>query len=230
MNPILRIAICVLGLAAAGSPSLAAELAKPFREGQHYTVLTRPQPSQAAAGKVEVMEVFSYGCPGCNLALPSMERLQTALPRNAQMVYVHASWNKAESWPMFQRAYATAQALGIADSSHTAMFNAVWGAGAPLAVLDTRTNRLKSPQPSIEDVARFHAKRKACTEAQFLAASRSFAVENRMRLFDSLVKGYQVPSTPCVIVGGRYRVEMAALKSDEELIALVRMLIQKVAA
>jgi thiol:disulfide interchange protein DsbA len=230
MTHILRIAICFLGLLSASTATLAAAPAAQFREGKHYTVLKRPQPSQAEPGKVEVMEVFSYGCPACNRVLPSMERLQASLPRNAQMVFVHASWNKAESWPMFQRAYATAKSLGIADANHAAMFNAVWGPNAPLAVVDSRTRQLKPRQPTIEDVAKFYASRKVCTEAQFLAAARSFAVETRIRKFESLVKGYDVGGTPCVIVGGHYRVELEALKSDDELDALVRMLVQKSAA
>jgi thiol:disulfide interchange protein DsbA len=230
MNRMLRRVASVLALSAVAVAGLSGEPAGQFREGTHYTVLNRPQPSQVAAGKVEVTEVFSYGCPGCNQFQSTIERLRAALPRNAEMVFVHASWNKAESWPVFQRAYATAQVLGIAEKSHAAMFNAIWGANAPLAVIDPKTGRLKPRQPTIEDVARFHAGRKDSTEEQFLAASRSFAVDTRVRLFETLVKGYAVPSTPCVIVAGRYRIEMDSVKTADELIALVRMLVQKAAA
>jgi thiol:disulfide interchange protein DsbA len=229
MNRLLRLAACVFVLSAAGGASWSGEPASPFREGTHYSVLRLAQPSQVAAGKIEVTEVFSFGCPACNQFQSAMERLRQALPRNAEIVFVHASWNKAESWPLFQRAFATAQVLGIADKSHAAMFNAIWGVNGPLAVVDSRTGKLKARQPTIEDVARFHAGRKDCTEEQFLTASRSFAVDTRLRLFETLIKGYAVDGTPTLIVGGRYRVEIGSTKSTDELIALVRMLVQKAA-
>jgi thiol:disulfide interchange protein DsbA len=229
MIRLLRLAACVFALSAVGGAGWSGEPASPFREGTHYSVLSIPQPSQVAAGKIEVTEVFSYGCPACNQFQSTMDRLRQALPRNAEIVFVHASWNKAESWPLFQRAFATAQVLRIADRSHAAMFNAIWGANALLAVVDPKTGKLKSRQPTIEDVARFHAGRKDSTEEQFLTASRSFAVDTRIRLFETLIMGYAVGGTPSLIVGGRYRVEMASVKSTDELIALVRMLVQKAA-
>lgn len=217
-------------LCAVAGTAWCADNAPAFREGTNYVVLPVKQPSQAAPGKVDVTEVFSYGCPACNQFQPMMAKLKAALPRNAQLALVHASWNKSESWPLFQRAFITAQVLGIAEQSHEAMFAAVWGENGPLAVADLKTGRLKQRQPTIEDVARFHASRHDCTEEQFINASKSFAVDTRMRQFDALIKGYMAPSTPCVVVGGTYRIEMSSLKSMDEFVALVRYLVQKAAA
>ena len=81
------------------------------------------------------MEVFSYGCPACNSFLPTMKKLKASLPANAQLVYLPASWNKAENWPLFQRAYLTAQSLGVAEKAHDEMFKAIWTTGE-LGVLE----------------------------------------------------------------------------------------------
>jgi protein dithiol oxidoreductase (disulfide-forming) len=229
MSRTLRSVAFAFAICALAGAAWSADSASGFLEGRNYAVLPVKQPTQAAPGKVEVTEVFSYGCPACNQFQPMMARLKAALPKNAQLVYVHASWNKSESWPLFQRAFVTAQVLGIAEQSHEAMFAAVWGENGPLAVADVRTGRLKPRQPTIEDVARFHASRHECTEQQFIAASRSFAVDTRMRQYDTLIKGYMVPSTPCVVVGGIYRIEMTSLKTADEFIALVRYLVQKAA-
>ena len=99
------------------------------------------------------MEVFSYGCPACNQFLPTMKKLKAALPANAQLVYLPASWNKAENWPLFQRAYLTAQSLGVAEKAHDAMFQAIWTTGE-LGITETVSGRLKTKLPSIEDTAR----------------------------------------------------------------------------
>src|SRR5215831_2635267 len=75
-----------------------------WSEGTHYVRLVPPQQTTVPAGKVEVMEVFSYACPACNAFQPVMEKLRHALPPNAQLVLLPASFNNtAEDWPMFQR-------------------------------------------------------------------------------------------------------------------------------
>lgn len=227
MKYTLRSAWLAISLLAAGGLAWSAQGAQQFREGRHYATLPVQQVTQVAPGKVEVAEVFSYGCPGCNQFLPTLARIKAALPKHAELAYVPASWIEAESWPLFQRAYLAAKALGIAEQSHEAMFAAVWGPNGPLAVVDTRTGRLKARQPTIQDVARFHAGRGYCTEAEFLAAARSFTVESRMRQSDELIKKYMASSTPCLVIGGRYRIEMNSIKSEDELIALVRFLVQK---
>src|SRR3954469_451212 len=81
--------------------------AQAWSPGVHYAVIPT-QRSNVAPGKVEVMEVFSYGCPACNSFRPVMKKIKAALPPNAQLTYLPASWNTSENWPMFQRAYLTA--------------------------------------------------------------------------------------------------------------------------
>jgi len=230
MSRKLHSVFLALSLVVATGAAWSAQDSPQFREGQHYVTLAVKQATQVAPGKVEVAEVFSYGCPACNQFQPTMARLKAALPKNAELAFVHASWLESESWPLFQRAFLAAQALGIAEKSHEAMFAAVWGKNGPLAVVDARTNGLKMPKPTIEDVARFHAARGDCTEAEFLAAARSFTVETRMKQSDALIKRYAAPSTPCLVVGGCYRIEMDSLNSEAELLALVRYLVQKAAA
>ena len=196
-------------------------------EGRHYTVLRPAVPSSAPAGKIEVTEVFSYGCPACFQFQSMMDKIKAGLPANAQLAYVHASWNSSESWPLFQRAFITAQALGIADKSHGAMFTAIWGPDGPLAVVDTQNQRLKSRQPTIEDVARFYAARGGVTAEQFVQAAKSFSVETRMKQSDALVKAFLVEGTPTLVVAGKYRVNNSMLSGANDFVDLVRFLVQK---
>src|SRR5919108_5761311 len=93
--------------------------------GRHYVVIPT-QRTMVPAGKVEVLEVFSYGCPACYSYQATMSRIKAGIPKNAQVAYLPASWHAEENWPIYQRAYLTAQALGVADKAHDAMFEAVW--------------------------------------------------------------------------------------------------------
>jgi protein dithiol oxidoreductase (disulfide-forming) len=195
-------------------------------EGTNYVVLVPAQPTTVPAGKVEVMEVFSYACPFCNQFQPVIHELERSLPPDAQMVFLPAAFNAAEDWPMFQRAYFAAQALGIAARTHQAMYDAVWKTGE-LATIDPETNRLRRPAPTIEDAAHCYARLTGISPQKFLAAARSFGVAMKMREADQQVMAMQIPGTPCIVVDGKYRIVMDSLASPDDVIPLVRYLVEK---
>jgi thiol:disulfide interchange protein DsbA len=217
-------ALLVLGTLLAAGPEALAQTK--WVAGEHYSVLPQAQRTQVPAGKVEVMEVFSYGCPACNHFQPTIKKLKAALPPNAQMVYLPASWNKAESWPMFQRAYLTALSMGIADKSHDAMYEAIWTSGE-LGVTDLKTGRLRTKQPTIEDAARFYQRVAGVKAADFVAASKSFGVDLKARQADSQIIAMQVSGTPTLVVNGKYRLNNEHRMTAEETIELVKFLIAK---
>ncbi len=214
----------VLGLVLAFVLTSPAFAAGNWIEGRNYSLLTPVQRTSVPAGKVEVMEVFSYGCPFCSRFQPFVETLKQQLPANAQMVFLPASFSPQEAWPMFQRAYFAAQALGIADKTHQAMYDAVWKTGE-LAISDPVTHRLKKPLPSIEDAAKCYGRLTGVKPKAFLAAAKSFGVEAKMRAADAQVKQMEVPGTPCIVVNGKYRVNLDSLGSTGELVDLVKYLI-----
>jgi thiol:disulfide interchange protein DsbA len=214
--------LAVLALASV-SDGYASET---WLEGRNYEVLVPAQSTSVSSGKVEVMEVFSYGCPACNGFQPTMERLTHSLPPNAQVVLLPASFNTSEDWPMFQRAYFAAQSLGIAERAHQAMFDAVWKTGE-LAVSDPQTHRLRSPQPSLQDAARCYARISGVKPEAFLAAAQSFSVDMKMRSADTQIIAMQVPGTPCIVINGKYRVNLESVRSGDELIDLVKFLVAK---
>jgi protein dithiol oxidoreductase (disulfide-forming) len=222
MTRIVAALLCLLALAL----PLAADAA-PWTEGKEYIRLTPPQQTTVPAGKIEVMEVFSYGCPACNAYQPVMTKLRLALPPNAQLVYLPAAFNAAEDWPMFQRAFFAAQMLGIGERAHQAMYDAVWKTGE-LQTIVPGTAQLKRPQPTIEDAARLYERVAGVKSGDFVAMAKSFAVDSKMRAADTQITAMQVPSTPCLIVNGKYRVNRDALgPSTDQLIELVKFLIAK---
>lgn len=197
-------------------------------EGTNYVVLSQPQPTAVPAGKIEVMEVFSYACPFCNKYQPTMDQLERSLPPNAQMVFLPAAFKPEEDWPMFQQAYFAAESLGIANRTHQAMFDAVWKTGQ-LAIVKPGTERLKSRLPTLEDAARYYSRLTGVSTEKFIAAARSFGVMMQVREANAQIMSMQVPGTPCLIVDGKYRVRMDSMRAPE-VIGLVRYLVAKAAA
>src|SRR3546814_15632561 len=85
------------------------------------------------------------------------ERIARSLPPNAVMNYLAASFRPDENWPMYQRAFYTAQALDLVGKTHDAMFDATWKTGE-LSTYNLKASGLKpqSAWPTIEDVAKFY--------------------------------------------------------------------------
>jgi protein dithiol oxidoreductase (disulfide-forming) len=219
-------AIALISLLATLFISQSAMAQLRWVEGTHYTTITPATSYEAPPGKIEVTEVFSYGCPACNGALPGMNALKTKLPSDVVMNYVHASFIPTEAWPMFQQAYITAKALGISEATHDMMFTAIWKTSEiPLA--DLATGRVKQPLPTIEDAARFYSRHTAVKEAQFLEMAKSFGVATQIKRADELVKVWKVPSTPSLVVNGRYLVNMQAAGSWDNVFEVVNFLVSQ---
>ena len=208
----------------AGTPLAAS--AQQWVEGKHYFLVQPAQRTQTPAGKIEVAEAFSYGCPACARFHPIAEQIKASLPANAQLVYVPASFNVAESWPLFQRAFLTAQALGVLEKTHSAMLDAVWKTGE-LAVVDQKTGKLKQPQPTLEQVAAFYQRTAGIPQQQFLNTAKSFSVEGAIKRADAWIRACRVDQTPTFVVNGKYRLHAGSAGGVQQLLDLIDWLVAK---
>ncbi|HSE12506.1 MAG TPA: thiol:disulfide interchange protein DsbA/DsbL [Rudaea sp.] len=223
----MRVSAVLLGLVFAGSAVAAPAPAvpSPYVAGTDYFLIDPPQRS-GVDDKIEVTEVFSYGCPACNFAYPYFEKIRKGLPSNAVMTYVPASFKPNEDWPMFQRAYLAAQVLGIADKAHAAMFDAIWK-DKTLAIMNPDGRTIKSPLPTIEDAAQFYAKFGVKPE-DFVATANSFAINTKMKQADAYVHNTGVDSTPTIVVAGKYRLTFQSAGGDwDRMGQLINYLVRK---
>lgn len=202
----------------------ASSYAPSYAQGTNYFLIQPALPTSVAPGKVEVTEVFSYACPACNRFYPIIDKLRAALPGNAELAYVPAAFNAPEDWPMFQRAYYTAQALGVDKRTHDQMFDAVWKTGE-LAVIDPGTQRIKSPAPTLQDAAKFYERVAGVKPETFLSTANSFGVDTKTRQADQYIKFAQVDQTPTIIVNGKYRVTVSSAGGDDKIVDLVLWLV-----
>jgi thiol:disulfide interchange protein DsbA len=206
--------------------SAVSEGAQVWTEGVNYFLIQPPRPAAVTPGKVEVTEVFSYACPACNIFQPTMHKLKQALPANAVLDYLPAAFNTAEDWPMFQLAYITAQVLGVEQQAHDAMFDAVWK-GGDLSITDPSTRALKSRMPTIEDAAKFYNQRAGIPVDKFVAISKSFSADLKVRTDQDLIMAYKVDRTPTLIVNGKYRLYVESAGGADQVIELVKYLVAK---
>jgi thiol:disulfide interchange protein DsbA len=202
---------------------LAAQAQLRWQEGQHYKVLPQTVPT-SVPGKIEVAEVFSYGCIHCFRAKDQIRQLAAELPPDAVMTYVHASFNPGEAWPMFQRAFCTAQVLGVAAAAHEQMFVSIWETGE-FPLRDPKTGGIRRPLPTIEDAAVFYQKYAGVNPATFLELAKSKQIDDAVKQADMLVEAYRISGTPSLIVNGRYLVMNENLGSWAEVRQMVKFLV-----
>ena len=198
-------------------------------EGKNYFRIDPAQPT-SHPGKIEVTEVFSYACPACNQFHATVDQIAKSLPANAVMTYLPAAFRPDENWPVYQRAFYAAQALGVVDKTYDAMFDAVWKSGE-LATYDLQAGKLKPHDawPKIEDIAKFYAKY-GVDPKEFVAVANSFAVNTKMKRADELVKAYGVDGTPSMIVDGKYRYGPISAGGYPQTVELTQWLVAKEAA
>ncbi len=218
-----RVSALLFGLAFAALAHAAGDA--PFEAGKNWFAIEPAQPTHTG-DKAEVVEVFSYACPACNMFQPTMDKLKAVLPANAELIYLPASFRPDEDWPVFQRAYYTAQALGITDKTHQATFDAVWKDDGTLHIADPKTHRPVSPLPGIDDVAKLYATFGVKAE-DVVATANSFAINTKMKQADAQLKAYGVDSTPSLIVNGKYRLTAQSAGGVDKVVPLVKFLLEK---
>lgn len=221
--------------ATAPAASAPAAPAQPFVdngkwvEGKNYFRIEPAQPT-AHPGKIEVTEAFSYGCPACNAFYPTVDQIAKSLPANAVMNYLPVAFRPDENWPVYQRAFFAAQALGVQEKSHDAMFDATWKTGET-ATYDLNAGRPKpqSAWPTIEDMAKFYAKF-GVDPKEFVAVANSFTVNTKMKQADEMVKAYGVDGTPTLVINGKYRFTPTSAGGYAQSVELTKWLVAKEAA
>jgi len=219
----------------AQSPAAPSAPAEPFVdngkwvEGKNYFTIEPAQPT-GIPDKIVVTEVFSYACPACNAFHTTADQLAQSLPSNAVMTYLPVSFRPDENFPLFQRAYFAAKALGVADKTYDAMFDAVWKTGE-LASDDLTTGQPKpqSAWPTIDNIAKFYAKY-GVDPKEFVAVANSFSVNTQMKRADDMQKAYGVEGTPTMIVNGKYRFTPGDAGGYSQTIELTKWLVAKEAA
>lgn len=178
-------------------------------EGRDYTVLAKPQPT-VAAGKVEVIEFFSYACIHCYNLDPALEAWRKKLPANVEFRREQIVWNK----PMegLARLYATFNATKTLEKLHQPAFEAVMKKSINLAEED----KLRQWLPS-----------QGVNAGSFMQTYKSFGVNAQVARASKMTRDYAVQGTPAIVVGGKY---MAQPAEPARLLQVVNELVAKVAS
>ena len=200
---------CLVAFAwVAVAPHAAAQSAGIGIEGK-YEVLQPPQLTETG-DKIEVVDVFWYGCPYCYTLLPVMEAYDKVKPDYVEIRRLPAIFR--ESWVAHARAYYTASLLGVTDKTHRPLFEEI--------------HEHRKPTDHKEALAAFF-ERNGVERSAFEQTYDSFAVESLVRKSILMQQRYGVTGTPSVIVNGKYRITGRLAGGYDNVIAVVMALVDK---
>jgi thiol:disulfide interchange protein DsbA len=180
-------------LAAASAGTLAAlplgvqAQGKPPVEGKDYLLLSKPAPSEAPAGQIEVVEFFWYSCPHCNEFEPQLEAWAAKAPKDVSLRRVPVSF-RPDFEPQ-QRLYYVLEALGKMAALHKKVFYAI---------------HVEKQTLNTADLVTAWAQKQGIDKAKFTELYNSFPVNMKARKATQLQEAFIVDGVPALGVDGRY--------------------------
>lgn len=183
-----------------------AETAPPPVAGTDYVEIPGGQPFEPLNGKIEIVEAFGYTCPHCANFQPLVNAWKEQLPSDVRFTYVAAPFGGY--WIPYAKAYYTAEALGLLDRTHDAVFQAI----------HLERTLPVQPLPSDEQIAAFYA-RYGADPKQFAETMSSFAINAKLNRARQFLQRAGVEGTPTLVINGKYRVTGRTLEDTMRIAA-----------
>jgi len=192
------------------SPTLL--LAEQYSEGIEYTAYKKPFPV-TTGDKIEVREVFWYGCPHCfTLDAPLNKWRKEGIPADAEFIRMPAIFR--DSWMVHARAYYAFDSLDQTEELHHALMDAM---------------HVKKQRLVTEDQIADFVSTQGIDRKKFVDAYNSFSVDALSRQAKIMTGRYAIKGVPSVVVDGRYLVTTTTAGGTEELFKVVNYLVQQAA-
>jgi thiol:disulfide interchange protein DsbA len=201
----------IRGLLAALSFALMATtaLAAGYTEGKEYKALANPQPT-SSGDKIEIVELFWYGCPHCYRLEPDMEPWLANKPDDVEFVRMPAI--VGPPWELLAKAYYTAEFLGVMDTMHPALFD-----------------YLHKDKKKIVNEAELQAFfiEQGVSREDFKNTYMSFAVAMKVNNARLMTQRYGITGVPTIIVNGKYNTSGSLAGSNENIIKVMDYLVKQ---
>ena len=183
--------------------------AEEYVQGRHYQILDNPTITRNPS-KVEVVEVFWFGCNHCYALESYIQPWKKNLPNDVDFWKSHITWNaQAET---HARLFYSAKALGIEEKAIPAAFTAIWREGR---------NLLGNSE------VEYFFKGFGIEKERYLSVSNSFGVNNAVKQANNRMRQWAVTGVPTIIVNGKYKVSGTREIGTTKLLDVVDFLIEK---
>lgn len=176
--------------------------------GKDYELVTPPQAVESGK-KIEVLEIFSYGCPHCFDLEADFSQWAKQQPKDVEVRRLPAIFR--DSWIPLAKAYFAFDAMGLTDKLHGEFFNAI---------------HVKHAHFDDDNAVFDWVEKQGVSRKAFSDTYSSFAIQSKAMRAKQLSKAYGITGVPAVIVDGKYRAYVSA-KGHAGLFATVDQLIRQ---
>ena len=181
-----------------------------FIAGTHYIELSAPVNTNDSS-KVEVLEVFWYGCSHCFRFEPLIANWEAVMPADVDFGRFPAIWNGLME--VHAQVYYTAEAMDALDVVHEHVFNAI----------NIEGNRLQNEGQIGALFAKY-----GINEDDFTKSFNSFSVRTKVNQAKQRMEAYEIRSTPNMIVNGKYLVATGqSVATQVDMLEVVDFLVEK---
>lgn len=177
--------------------------------GKHYKVLPYPVRTRDAS-KIEVVELFWYGCPHCYKFNPMVHHWSEGLSDDVDFWLSPATFGPV--WTIHAQAFYAAEVLGVQEKMHQPLFDAIV--------------RDRKPLSSEAELSRFFAGF-GVDEKDFKKAFKSFSVKSKVEQANARARSYRATGVPALIVNGKYRISATEAGNNENMLKVADFLIEK---
>ncbi|MBL4783715.1 MAG: thiol:disulfide interchange protein DsbA/DsbL [Porticoccaceae bacterium] len=180
-----------------------------YIEDMDYQLIKPAQPTDDP-DRIEVVEIFWYGCPHCYHFEPALGPWTKGVPKNVNFYRLPAIFNDA--WEVHARAYFTADILDVLEKSHSALFHAMH---AEHKILN-----------NVDKLAEFYSQY-GIDRSLFKKTYNSFVVNTRVARTKDMVQRYGVRGVPAMVIEGKYLVTGSMAKSYDNMLKITDFLVEK---
>jgi len=178
-------------------------------EGIDYKLIANAQPT-ANPDKIEVLELFWYGCPHCYHLEPQLDAWLESKPDDVDFVRMPAVLGP--DWELLARAYYTMELLGVEEQVHSALFD--------------RIHKQRKPIRTVDDVKAVFVEH-GVSGQDFDRTFQSFAVITKTSRARQARALYGITGVPVLVVNGKYLTSAQMAGGNKEMLQVVDFLVDK---
>ncbi len=185
------------------------EVSAEYTEGKQYAVITPPVSTQAPDGKVEVAEIFWYGCPHCYNLEPTIAEYLKQKPENIYFNRIPATLSP--KWAFHARLYYIGRMLDPDGSKnvHTKIFEAFHKQRRRIDNDDAIRRYFESIGFKLDDINN---------------AMKSMELNSMIAYATDISNKSKLDSVPTIIVNGKYLTGPSMMTGSDKLIDVINYL------
>ena len=191
--------------------SFASNAKSDFTEGVHYERIESPIEKINDTSKLEIVELFWYGCPHCYEFEPYLKKWIDKNNMKVNLTQVPAVFSK--NWIPHAKAFYSAQNVGYFDTLHKNLFKAIHIDREKIYT----QNRLINFASDI-----------GISKTKFEKSFNSFKTDLQVKKAMAITKNSGIRGVPAIIVGGEYTTSPRLAGSYSKLIDVIDYLTKKI--